>query len=170
MNLYDIRQIVTNSALDRVDCRSATRAYLLSMANDYRVAMTITIRQKWFNVNGKMKITHFLSTCDLPKICERFEGKLNKLIWKNGFTRHGKSLKFFKVWEDGYGTKRIHLHYAIGNFPSNFKLNTLNSLVERASRECYEIDFEHREDICDGGWLEYITKEVGKTDTDKVLW
>ena len=170
MKLYDIRQIVTNSELDRVDCRSATRAYLLSMADDYQIAMTITIRQKWFDTNGKMKVTHFLNARDLPTISERLERKLNKLIWKNGFARHRKSLKFFKVWEDGFGTKRIHLHYAIGNFPPNFKLNTLNALVEKASGECYEIDFEHKEDICDSGWLEYITKEVGKTDTDKVLW
>lgn len=170
MNLYDIRQIITNSELDRIDCRSATRSYLASMANDYQVAMTVTLHQKWFDKNGMLKITHFLSSQDLPTICARFEAKLNKLIWKNGFDRFGKSLKFFKVWEDGYGTKRIHLHYALGNFPKNFKLNTLRHLVEKAARQCYEIDIEHKEVICDSGWLEYITKEVGKKDTDKVLW
>jgi len=170
MKLYDIRKIISTSELDRIDCRSATRAYLLSMANDYQIAMTITLRQKWFDKNGKLKITHFLNSSDLPTICHRLERKLNKLIWKNGFSRYEKSMKFFKVWEDGYGTKRIHLHYAMGNFPRNFKLNTLSTVVESASRECFEIDFEHKEDICDGGWLEYITKEVGKTDTDKVLW
>ena len=170
MNLYDIQQIVTNANLDRLDCRDATRAFLASMATDYQVAMTITLHQKWFDRNGLMKVNHFLSTDDLPIITKRLEGKLNKLIWKNGFSRYGKSLKFFKVWHDGFGTKRIHLHYAVGNFPRDFKLNTLRGLVEKASRQCYEIDFEHKEDISDSGWLEYITKEVGKKDTDKVLW
>ncbi len=170
MNLNDIRQIITNARLDKIDCRDATRAYLASMATDYQVAMTITLHQKWFDKNGLMKVTHFLRTDDLPTITKRLENKLNKLIWKNGFSRHGKSLKFFKVWEDGKGAKRIHLHYAIGNFPSKFKMNTLPGLVEKASHECYEIDLQHKEEICDGGWLEYITKEVGKKDTDKVLW
>ena len=120
--------------------------------------------------NGLMKVNHFLSSDDLPTITKRLENKLNKIIWKNGFGRYGKSLKFFKVWHDGFGTKRIHLHYAVGNFPPNFKLNTLRGIVETASKQCYEIDFEHKEDIADSGWLEYITKEVGKKDTDKVLW
>ena len=170
MNIYDIRKIVSDAELDKLDCQSETRTYLNSIRNDFQVAMTITLRECWFDKSGLLRITHRLSAQDLPMICSRLEGKLNKLIWKNGYVRHGKSLKFFKVWEDGNGTKRIHLHYAVGNFPPDFKMNTLPGLVERASRECFEIDLQHKEDICDGGWLEYITKEVGKTNTDKVLW
>jgi hypothetical protein len=58
----------------------------------------------------------------------------------------------------------------MSQFPKDFKYNKLPSLIVRASRQCYEIDIEHKEEICDGGWLEYITKEVGKRDTDKILW
>ena len=75
-----------------------------------------------------------------------------------------------RAWEDGHGSKRIHLHAALGNFPTAFKLNTLPSLVEKASQQCFEIDYQHKEDICDSGWIEYITKEVGKYNTDKILW
>jgi hypothetical protein len=170
MNLYDIRKIVSDAELDKLDCRSEIRAYLNSMHNQFQVAMTITLHDVWFGKNGLMKVKHPLVAEDLPKICERLESKLNKLVWKNGFVRYDKSLNFFKVWEDGHGTKKPHLHYAVGNFPSDFKMNTLPGLVEKASGECFEIDLQHKEDICDSGWLEYITKEVGKKDTDKVLW
>lgn len=170
MKLYDIHQIITDADLGKIDCRDGTRAYLASIRDDFQVAMTITLHTEWFDKNGLMKLRHYLSVNDLETICWRFEGKLNQLIWKNASKRFGKSLKYFKVWEDGNGTKRIHLHYALGNFPKNFKLNTLPGLVEMAARQCYEIDFQHKEEICDDGWLEYITKEVGKKDTDKVLW
>ena len=59
---------------------------------------------------------------------------------------------------------------SLGNFPKDFKLNTLPMLIERAASQCYEVDSQHRETICDSGWIEYITKEVGKKDTDKILW
>jgi hypothetical protein len=58
----------------------------------------------------------------------------------------------------------------LGNFPNDFKWNTLPKIVEQASKECFEIDFQHKEDICDSGWMEYITKEVGEDNTDKCLW
>jgi hypothetical protein len=58
----------------------------------------------------------------------------------------------------------------LGNFPKDFKFNSLPKLIEKAANECYEIDLEHDEQICDSGWIEYITKEVGKDNTDKILW
>ena len=146
------------------------RDFVRGFANDYKVALTLTLKQSWYDKCGKMRVMHYLSESDVPRIYERFQWQLNKLVWKQRHYRHGESLKFFRAWEDGFGTKRIHLHAAIGNFPPGFKLNTLPELVERAARQCYEIDFEHKEDICDSGWLDYITKEVAKHDTDKILW
>ena len=170
MTLNEIRNLVQTSELAKANCRTATRDFVRSIQNEYQVALTLTLKQTWFNMNGKLKVQHVLSEHDIPIIYERFQRHLNKLVYKNQYTRYGKSLKFFRAWEDGFGTKRKHLHAAIGNFPKDFKYNTLPSLIKKASRQCYEIDLEHKEEICDGGWLEYITKEVGKHDTDKILW
>jgi hypothetical protein len=170
MTLYEIRKLVENSELAKANCRSATRDFVRSIQNDYQVALTLTLKQTWFNKNGQLSVQHYLSVHDIPIIYERFQHQLNKLVYKNQYTRYEQSLKFFRAWEDGWGSKRKHLHAAIGNFPKGFKYNTLPSLIEKASRQCYEIDTEHKEEICDGGWMEYITKEVGKHDTDKILW
>ena len=170
MTLYEIRKLVENSELATANCRSATRDFVLSIQNDYQVALTLTLKQTWFNKNGQLSVQHYLSVHDIPIIYERFQHQLNKLVYKNQYARYEQSLKFFRAWEDGFGTKRKHLHAAIGNFPKGFKYNTLPSLIEKASRQCYEIDTEHKEEICDGGWMEYITKEVGMHDTDKILW
>jgi hypothetical protein len=117
-----------------------------------------------------MRVDHYLSKDDIPYIYERFQHQLNKLVWKNRYARFGEKLQFIRAWENGNGSKRIHLHAALGNFPKDFKLNTLPMLIERAASQCYEVDTQHKEAICDSGWIEYITKEVGKKDTDKILW
>ena len=170
MKLQEIREIVKNTNLDKLDCRSATKDFVRSIQNNYQVALTLTLKQSWYNKNGQMRVKHYLSESDIPKIYERFEHKLNKLIYKNQYTRFKKSVKIFKTWENGHGSKRIHLHAALGNFPKNFRFNTLPHLIKKACTECYEFDVQHDEKLCDGDWLEYITKEVGKYDTDKILW
>ncbi|HQR86486.1 MAG: hypothetical protein B7Y59_03915 [Burkholderiales bacterium 35-55-47] len=170
MTLFEIRQIIQKSELNRPNCRTATRQFLGTLASDYTVALTLTLNQKWFDKCGLMRVEHYLKEEDIPYIYARFQHQLNKLIWKNRYTRFGESVKMLRAWEDKHGTKRKHLHAALGNFPSNFKLNTLPLLVEKASQQCFEIDYQHKEDICDSGWIEYITKEVDKDNTDKILW
>ena len=170
MTLYEIRQIIQKSELNRPNCRTETRQFLVGLATNYQVALTLTLNQKWFDKCGQMRVEHYLSKDDIPYIYERFQHQLNKLVWKNRYTRYGDKLQFIRAWENGNGSKRIHLHAALGNFPKDFKLNTLPKLIERAAKQCYEVDIQHKEDICDSGWIEYITKEVGKKDTDKILW
>jgi len=171
MKLSEIREHLIKNQLNKPNCRDVTRQFLVGMSSQYQVALTLTLKQKWFNKNGQMRIEHYLTKEDVPKIYERFEYKLNKLVWKHKYYRHKEEgIRFLKAWEDGQGSKRIHLHAALGNFPKKFKFNTLPKLIEKAASECYEIDIEHDEQICDSGWIEYITKEVGKDNTDKILW
>lgn len=170
MTLFEIRQIVQASELNRPNCRTATKQFLNGLSADYQVALTLTLKQKWFDKLGMMKIEHYLKSEDIPYIYDRFQHQLNKLIWKNRYQRYGHRVRLLRAWEDGQGSKRIHLHAALGNFPTDFRFNKLPSLVEKASKQCFEIDFQHKEEICDSGWIEYITKEVGKRDTDKILW
>lgn len=170
MTLFEIRQIIQESELHRPNCRTETRQFLLGLETNYQVALTLTLKQKWFDKCGQMRVDHYLSKGDIPYIYERFQHQLNKLVWRNRYTRFDDKLQFIRVWENGNGSKRIHLHAALGNFPKDFKLNTLPMLIERAASQCYEVDSQHKETICDSGWIEYITKEVGKKDTDKILW
>ncbi len=171
MKLFEIREYLIKHELSKPNCKEAAREFLCGMSDQYQIALTLTLNQKWFTMNGLMRVDHYLTKEDIPKIYERFEYKLNRLIWKQKFYRHhSEKLNFLRAWEDGNGKKRIHLHAALGNFPKDFKWNTLPKIVEKASKECFEIDYQHKEDICDSGWMEYITKEVGEDNTDKILW
>jgi hypothetical protein len=42
--------------------------------------------------------------------------------------------------------------------------------VRDAKQRVSEIDEQYKVDLVDSGWAEYITKELGKTDTDNVFW
>lgn len=172
MKIIDIRQRIAEQDLDRPNCRDAARDFLRSFASKYEVMGTLTLKQRWYDKCGAMRVDHFLRVDDIPSIYARFEDKLNKRIWKKLYSRHGSQrLNMLKAWEDGNGTKRLHLHFLLGNLPTQgFKLSSLRGLIEEAARQCYEIDIEHEESLCDDGAIDYITKEVGKHDTDKILW
>jgi len=46
----------------------------------------------------------------------------------------------------------------------------LRGLVRNAKLKVAELDEQHKVDIVDSGWMEYLTKELGMKDTDNVLW
>jgi hypothetical protein len=171
MKLIDIRDIVAKMQHDRTNCRDAVRDYFRPQMKDFQVLLTLTLKQVWYNKYGHMKVRHSLSINDIPSICNRFEHKLNRLVWTSKYMRHKtERLKTLKVWEDGRGTKRKHLHILIGNLPQYIKFNALPRLIEDAAKQCYEIDLQYDARLCDTDALDYVTKEVGKHDTDNVLW
>ncbi len=171
MKLAEIRERIAQMEFDKNNCRDAVREFLRPQMGDFQVMLTLTLKQSWFDKNGSMKIKHYLSVNDLPSICERFEHKLNRLIWKSKYTRHHtERLRMLKAWEDGQGTKRKHFHMLIGNLPQSMKFNDLPKFVELASKQCYEIDAQYDATLCNTDALDYITKEVGKHNTDNILW
>lgn len=156
------------------NCKTETLKFVRTIANDYQVALTLTLKQKWFYKNGAIKNFYYSNSIGyehIQYIYERFEHQLNKQIWKQKYYRHKtEKLKFFKVWENGKGTKNLHFHGALGNFPKGFKFGELSKHVEAAAKQCCELDVQHKEELCDCGWLKYITKEVENNNTDNILW
>ena len=45
-----------------------------------------------------------------------------------------------------------------------------DQMVISAKLYVEHVDAEHKVDIADSGWMEYITKELGRRDTDNVFW
>lgn len=171
MRIQEIRAYLDETGLSAENCRDAARAFIKSSGNKYEVMLTLTLKQAWYDKNGKMQVTHYLQEQDIPVIYRRFEHKLNRLVWKSCYSRfQSQQLNMLKAWEDGRGTKRKHLHALIGNFPQGFRYNRLPGLVQDAARQCYEIDRLYDARLCDSDAVDYITKEVGKRDTDKILW
>ena len=170
MTLFEIRQRLKELGIAHTDCKIACREFLPKLLHDHQIAITLTLRGTWYSMNGKQKVNFYLRDANIEAIWGRFVHKLNKLIWKNAYRSKRHRLNTIAVLEDAHETQRKHLHGALGHFPQDFNFKTLPGLVRKASQECYEIDFQHREDISDSGWFEYITKHIDRDNTDNVIW
>ncbi len=107
---------------------------------------------------------------DCERITQRFQQKLNFAVFGHAAKRHGKTLKYLPVVEGELSGKHLHLHFAIGNLPKHVRFNQFDALVCQAKKYVEHVDEQHKVDIADSGWLEYITKETATKHSDNVLW
>jgi hypothetical protein len=54
--------------------------------------------------------------------------------------------------------------------PRHVKPSLVPAYVSAAKQLVAEIDAQHKLDIADSGWLDYMSKEATRNDTDNVLW
>jgi len=97
--------------------------------------------------------------------------KLNRAVFgKRAADKHGRSLRYIAVLEGERSKKNLHLHFSIGALPSTIRFNQFDTLVREAKSHVEHVDEQHKVDLADSGWMEYICKELGRKDTDNVLW
>ncbi|MBT8594366.1 hypothetical protein G6672_02600 [Polynucleobacter paneuropaeus] len=170
MKLAQIRQRTAHNPHAIATQKTATRTWLASKAAEYPIALTLTLKQTitLHTQNGTYKRAITRADCDV--IAKHFINKLNVQVYGNAAKRSNKSLKYIVVVEDGFGTKNLHLHLAIGAIPKHVKFNQIDALVKEAKTRVEEIDVQHKVNVANSGWFEYITKEVSKHNTDNVLW
>jgi hypothetical protein len=157
--------------------QAAYRQHIEPYSNYVQFAVTLTLKQSaqivtpYATGKGVYRRYERLDDEKLSSTIRYFNALLrhelfgNKCYHKNkrDWARH---LSIFSI--EGRNTyKRTHLHAAIGNIPGD-KLVTLPAIVESVWKQC---DFANREirlkPVYDSaGWLGYITKEIGYTDTD----
>jgi hypothetical protein len=171
MKLQEIRTRTAYNPLAVPTQKAATRTWLRGMSKDFPLALTLTLKQTIVETTDRGTYKRKLTRIDCERIAKRFTQKLNREVFgKRGADKFGHSLKYLPVVEGDRSNKNLHLHFAIGGLPSHVKLNQFDSLVLNAKINVENIDIEHKVDIADSGWFEYITKEVGAKDTDNVLW
>ena len=170
MNIIDIRKQTAFDPSAMPTQKEAARNWLRGMHTQYPIALTLTLRQTTALKTASGVCYQSITKDDCHRIAERFKKKLNQQVFGHAAKRHGKSLTYIVVIEGERSCKRLHLHMAIGNLPAHVKFNQLNALVTEAKVHVDNVDEQHKLDITDSGWMEYITKELGHNDTDNVLW
>lgn len=149
----------------------ATRIWLSGMSMDFPLALTLTLKQTIVENTVKGSYKRRITRTDCERIAKRFTQKLNREVFgKRNADKHGYTLKYLPVVEGERSSKNLHLHFAIGGLPKHIKFNQFDALVTQAKLHVENIDSQHKVDLTDSGWMEYITKEVGSKDTDNVLW
>ena len=151
----------------------AVKDFAISIAHNYPVALTLTIKQTQRIKNANGVLVKKVNEQDCEWIAKRFTKKLNREVFgKRGAEKYGYALKYFVVVEGGgYTGKNLHLHMAIGNLPAHVNFEDMDALVSRAKQYVEGVDEQHVVAMAtDCGWMDYITKEVSKSNSDAVLW
>jgi hypothetical protein len=171
MKLTEIRQKLAYDADAQPTAKHCTRTFLGSLSNQYPLALTLTVKQYVEVKNANGVFYQKIDKNEISRIAKHFTHKLNKQVFGSSAKRFGKGLKYLIVVEGERTHKQLHLHMAIGDLPSYVKWNEVDTLVRNAKLSIRELDGQHKVEIAgDSGWMEYITKELGKKDTDNVLW
>jgi len=170
MNLAQIRQRTAYNPNAIPTQKAVTRKWLNSLHKQYPFSLTLTLKNylEIKNLNGVYYKK--IDKHDIRQIAKHFTHKLNKQVFGSSAKRYGKGLKYFVVIEGERTHKNLHLHMAIGDFPTYVKWNKIDTLVRNAKLSVEGLDEQHKVDIVDSGWMEYITKELGMQDTGNVLW
>lgn len=170
MNLQDIRQRTAYSENQKPTTKAAIQVWLCPQSHAYPIALTLTLKQVISYSTPKGTVRRKISRQDCEQIAERFIQKLNQQVFGHSAKRYGKRLKYFVVVEGERSKKNLHLHMAIGDIPNHVKFNQIDQLVTKAKLLVENIEEQHKVALADSGWMQYITKECGKHDTDNVLW
>ena len=170
MKIQNIRQSLLHEEAQTCTVKTAAQAWLSSLCAEYPIALTLTLKQSISHATAKGTTQKKISRLDCERIAQRFILKLNQQVFGHSAKRYGKHLNFLVVLEGERTSKNLHLHMAIGNIPNHVKINEIDTLVTKAKSLVEDIDEQHKVDIADSGWMEYITKECGRHDTENVLW
>lgn len=171
MKLNEIRRKLAYNPNAYPDAKQQLRTWLSYKHNEYQLALTLTIKQVVEIKNANGVFYRRLDKDEVVRIARHFTYKLNKQVFGVSAAKAGKkALKYFAVMEGERSYKNLHIHMAIGGLDRNTKWNKFDKLVKNAKRSVMELDEQHKLDIMDSGWTDYITKELGKHDTDNVLW
>lgn len=171
MKLLEIRDRTYCHYSAATSAKDVLCGWLSGQSAQYRYALTLTLKQTVRTTNSLGSLTRSLKRDDCVRIAKRFQQKLNRQVFgKRAAEVHGKGLRYLVVLEGERSNKHLHLHLAIGGMPRHVKPNLVPAYVSAAKQLVAEIDTQYKLDIADSGWLEYMSKEATRNDTDNVLW
>lgn len=171
MYLKSPLKTLSSNAVASLSQKHATRAMFVGMHRDFQLALTLTVKQTIEIKNANGVFYKRIDRDEIRRIAIHFAHKLNKQVFGVSAAKRGKKrLNYIGVIEGERTHKRLHLHIAIGGLSRHTKWNKFDELVCNAKRSVKELDEQHKLDIMDSGWLEYMSKELGTKDTDNVLW
>lgn len=150
--------------------KTATAGWLAAQSSQYQYAVTLTFVQKLHVSNAHGEYYRTTNREDIEKAVEKFQQKLNLLVFKNEARRRGRKLSYLPVLEGLRNTKHLHIHMSIGGSPSHILPSEFITLVKKAASLVPLCNQQSDIQIMDSGWMDYMCKEVANTHTDNVLW
>lgn len=169
--LAEIRRKMAYYEACEASQKQAVRTWLAGMQQDFPFALTLTLKTSVTEKTERGTYQRPIKRDDCDRIALRFQQKLNREVFgRRAADKYGHTLKYLTVVEGERSCKALHLHIALGGLPKHVKPMQLQSLISNARLQVRELNEQFEVNVADSGWLEYITKELGRRDSDNVLW
>ncbi|WP_186030212.1 hypothetical protein [Burkholderia gladioli] len=154
---------------DQQRIQEETRSWMLQIAPNFTHAVTLTMKQSRTVMTDKGQTVQRLTQIEASANFAHFMKRLNAMVYGHAAKRYGKTVHVVPVIEGIATDKGLHYHCMIGNFCEGAD----DSLITAAIRTAWlqtgfgnvQIDVQP---MYGDGWIDYITKEVGKGDSDNV--
>ena len=147
--------------------------------------LTLMPQKLLYKHTAKGDVYRHLNRQELDAAVQRFMELLSKVCYKQAYKRYGKKLRGIYVLEGERELKDLHAHLALEICDYMDAIQFKHSVAKALElsgefviyNETYNENrhdrldkYRYRLDAIDSGWITYITKELGRNDTDKVLF
>ncbi|WP_430227054.1 hypothetical protein [Paraburkholderia tropica] len=132
-------------------------------------AVTLTMKPRREIMTDKGPTIQHLTVIEAKENFRQFVRRLNTIIYKNAAARFGASVYVIPVIEGIATDKLLHYHCMIGNFRDGVNEASIARAIRTAWQQTAfgntQIDIQP---LTSDGWIDYITKELGKGEADNV--
>lgn len=157
--------------------KQALRDWLAASAPELQLGITLTLKQhtqrsttsSYLNPNS-YKVYVKLDEIHAGKIADDFMLRLNSEVFRTAAKRYGMSLYYVPMLEGRRKDERLHLHFGVGAVPKWLSAVDFYKAVGTAAKHTDWVDKQIDVMPADQFLCSYLTKTVGRYDTDAVLW
>ena len=149
--------------------QAETRDWMIDLAPNFTHAVTLTMKQSRTVMTDKGQTAQRLTVIEASANFAHFMKRLNAIVYGHAAKRHGKTVHVIPVIEGIATDKGLHYHCMMGNFREGAN----DVLIAAAIRTAWlqtgfgNVQIDVRP-MYSSDWCVYITKEVGKGDSDNV--
>ena len=136
-------------------------------------AITLTLKQTAWIDTARGKACTALTPLIASRTLRNALNRLNRQLYGNGFKRKPNTHKLLVIatLEGVRSKKRLHYHLQIGNVPRSISDDELQNAISLAWTATDFGDTQiNLQTLYGSHWLNYITKEIGYSDTDCIDW
>ena len=154
-------------------------------AMQLQFGLTLMPKKLLHKHTAKGAVYRHLNRQELDAAVQRFMQLLSRICYKQAYKRYDKKVHGIYVLEGERELKDLHAHLALECCDYmgviEFKQSVAKAIELSGEFVIYNDTYKqqkhdkrdkyrYRLDAVDSGWVTYITKELGKNDTDKVLF
>lgn len=156
---------------DQLLQRQATTEWLLEHERYFTHAVTLTFKPYTTVMTERGQCNEQLTQEKATQNVRHFINRVNAELYGQNARRNGYSITLVGALEGEATGKHLHYHCAVGNLPANLSAaETYKKIASAWHLTRFGNEQVHVQAMTTTGWLGYISKDVGRMDTDVIDW